>query len=72
MKIVRIISEHKKSYGHNVYSLHSDGRVVGKLGPSRVSTYKPPAHGMKRVEAIINIFGVTCTKHIDVPRNFTL
>jgi hypothetical protein len=51
MHIIKIISEHKKRNGHKGLDYK----------------YTPPTHGMKRVQAVVNVFGLTVTRHIDIP-----
>jgi hypothetical protein len=51
MEIVKIISDHKKRFGHKGLDY----------------TYTPPKAGTKRVMAVVRVFGKTATRHIDVP-----
>jgi hypothetical protein len=52
MKILKIISEHKR-----IHFFNSWGKPI-----------HPPKKGWKRVEAIVSYGGEPVTRHIDIPR----
>ena len=62
MKIIQIISEHKKIKGKMVYR-YDKGVLKEEYFPS-----VKPKRGYKRVEAIVSNFGILQTRHIDIKK----
>ena len=62
MKIVKIISQHKKAKGHFNYITDANGKISSTFVPAvRIK------RGFKRVEAIVSHNGLKRTRHIDIP-----
>jgi len=60
MKIIRIISEHKR--------LRLNKHYIDASGKSKVYSISGPKPGYRRVEAIIEEHGILQTRHVDVPK----